>query len=175
MTMLGDDRRPGFRGRVRDWSARHPFAVLGIGLIVLGWLLIYEVVRIVNARLTVTHDWAAGVLAGILAAMVLTGVITLLVRRSSKTHKFGAMTVLIMVATVSVVITFRLTTSRSPGPSFPPTNWLEVAGLAYVAVFAAVSLYLTGWAARVYWRKRRSLRPGAAGPAGDLSADRPEH
>jgi drug/metabolite transporter (DMT)-like permease len=175
MTMLGDEKRPGLRARLRSWSARHPLAVLSVGLIVLCWLLIYEVVRIVNARHTVAHDWAAGVLAGLLAGLVLAGVITLLIHRSRGTHKLGALTILIMLATVSVVATFRLTTSRNYEPSFRPTNWIEVAGMAYVAVFAASSLYLTGWAAQVFWRKRRNLRAGAAGPAAGLPADRPEH
>jgi hypothetical protein len=175
MTMHGANRRPGFRARVRAWSARHPLATLGIGLFLAGWLLIYEIVRIIHARHTVAHDWAAGVVAGGTAALVITGAITVLAHRSRRTHKLGAMSVLIVVATASAALIFRLTTSRVPGYSVRPTNWVEVAGLAYVAVFAAVSLYLLGWAVLVYWRKRRGLRAGAAGQAAELRADRPQH
>jgi drug/metabolite transporter (DMT)-like permease len=174
MTMPGR-RRLALRGRAGSWAARHPFVALSIGILVLGWLLIAEIVEIIDGRRTVADDWMAGLLAGVLAAAALTAVMTLLARRSRQTHKLGAFSVLILVTTVSVVAILRLTFTSVPGAGFRPTNWLEVASMSYVAVLAAVMLSLTGWTMRVYWRRRRSLRRGETDTPGWLTADRLEH
>jgi hypothetical protein len=94
-------RRSRIRAASRAFGTRHPLIALTIGLVVMAGLGIAEVLRVADARRTVGHGWALGVLGGVAVAGALYGLLVLAYRAGRATRRLGPFTVLILVVTVS--------------------------------------------------------------------------
>src|SRR6266702_5697736 len=98
-------------GRLDRWSKRHPLIVLAVGVAVLGWLVFWEIERVAAARHTVAHGWTTGLAAGVTASLALAALLIAVLRMNKRTsgQGLGAVAVLTLVVTVSVVFAFLAT------------------------------------------------------------------
>lgn len=134
---------------------------LAVGMAVLGWMAVWEAERITAARRTVTGGWAAGLAAGVVGSLMLTALLVVALRMNKRTsgRALGAVSVLTLVITVSVLVAFSATAPPRVNVNHVPyvvTTAIAVAGMAYAATFAVLCLALTVWAARVMVRRHRA-------------------
>lgn len=151
---VGEDgfysQRRGPRGRVRDWTRRHPFICCFIAVIALGWLTWWEAARIEGAHDTVAQGWGTGLAVGILASLGLTALwaVALLATRGRPGLRMRAQWPLALVLLVSWGICLRSTmpSSTPNGGPYVITTGIEVGEIAYVATYAAWFMALVMWA-----------------------------
>jgi len=150
------NQRQGLRGRMRDWTQRHPFITLLIAVVALGWITWWEAARIEGARYTVAEGWGTGLAVGILASLGLTAlwVLMLLATRGRLGLRARAQWPLVLALVVSWGICLRTTSSRSGGP-YVITTGIEVGEIAYVATYSAYFIVLVVWGGVRLWRRAR--------------------
>jgi len=152
-------RRPGPRGRMRNWFRRHPFIACAIGFAGVGWVTWWEATRIETAQGTVAQGWGTGLVAGIAACLCVIALWTVVLRvtRGQQGRQQRALVPLSVITVASYVLCLR-TTAAETGASGPyvVTTGLAVGEMAYVATYSAFFAGLIIWAAiRLYRLGRR--------------------
>jgi hypothetical protein len=154
-------RRSRFRAASRRFGTRHPLIALTIGLVVMAGLGIAEVLRVADARRTVGHGWALGVLGGVAVAGAMYGLLVVAYRAGRAARRLGPFSVLILVVTVSFGVILR--SSAPPSDQVGPyvvTTPLETGELAYLSVICAAIVGIIVFAAVRIIRLRRGSVPG---------------
>jgi hypothetical protein len=154
-------RRSRFRAASRRFGTRHPLIALTIGLVVMAGLGTAEVLRVADARRTVGHGWALGVLGGVAVAGALYGLLVLAYRAGRATRRLGPFTALMLAVTVSFGVVLRSSAppSDQAGP-YVVTTPLETGELAYLSVICAAIVGIIVFAAVRIIRLRRKAIPG---------------
>lgn len=133
--------------RLDRWFRRHPRITLAIGVASLGWVTVWEIVRIAAARHTVPSGWAAGLATGVTASLTMTATLILAIRLSrrvdgNRNAVVWSLTLLIALTAVAALLftaPSRVNVNRIP---YVVTTGSAVAGMAYAATFAALCLAL---------------------------------
>ena len=152
-------RRRGLRGRMGDWTRRHPFIAMFTGVVALGWITWAEAARIESARYTVAQGWGTGLATGILASLGLTAlwVVMLLATRDRPGLRGRAQAPLALILVASWATCLRATMAHnSPhGDPYVVTTGIDVGMSAYTATYSAYFIVLIIWGAARLWRRAR--------------------
>jgi ABC-type phosphate/phosphonate transport system permease subunit len=153
---------PRSKYRLQTWVERHPRITLAIGIAGLAGIVVWETVRVADARQTVRSGWDAGLTAGVVAVLAMISVVIVTYRLAQRARRLTwLVTVLILI---SPALAFLLTAPQ-PGPGSEAPNVVRtagaVAGMAYAAMFFALYLALAvlALAVRVLPGGIRSPRP----------------